>query len=98
VDEDEDDAPDELDELDDVDELEVEDEDEELEEPEVDELPELDDEVGAFGVLAPQLTRKAPAAIDAAPDRSSRNCRRSGTSIFASGTRFLSATVWNLQV
>jgi hypothetical protein len=92
-------------ELDD-DELELEaleeDEEDELEEAELEELlelelelPELEDEpvgVGVPGVSSPQPTRKAPAAVDAAPDNSRRNWRRSGASSLT-GTGFFSGTV-----
>jgi hypothetical protein len=95
-----------LDELElDDDELEAldEDEEDELEEAELEELlelelelPELEDEpvgVGVPGVSSPQPTRKAPAAVDAAPDNSRRNWRRSGASSLTGGTGFFSGTV-----
>jgi len=86
---------------DELDEEELDEEEDELEleelELELDELPELEDEpVGAVGVSS-QPTRKAPVAIDAAPDSTSRNSRRSGMSSLLVGGSFLSVTVWNLQ-
>jgi hypothetical protein len=81
---------------------ELDEEDDELEldelELELDEPPELEDEaVGAVGASS-QPTRKAPAAIDAAPDSSSRNSRRSDMSSLTVAGSFLSATVRNLLV
>jgi hypothetical protein len=65
----------------------------ELLELELDELPEPEDEpVGVVGV-APQPTRKAPAAVDAAPDNSNRNSRRSGVSSLMVGGDFLLAMI-----
>ena len=75
---------------------------EELEEPELEELPVLDDElamgVGVPGGSSPHPTRRAPAAIDAVPDNSSRNWRRFGTSFFPSGADIFSATASTLQM
>ena len=86
----------ELDELDEDEEDELEEAElEELLELELDELTELDDEsvgVGVPGVSSPQPTRKAPAAVDAAPDNSRRNCRRSGASSLTGGTGVFSGT------
>jgi hypothetical protein len=74
-----------------------EDVDEDELEPELEELPVLDDElpmgVGVPGVSSPQPTRRVPAAIDAAPESSSRKCRRSVTSGFVSGAGIFSVTV-----
>ena len=80
------------------DEEELDEEEDELEldellELELDELPELEDEpVGVVGV-SPQPTRKAPAAVDAAPDNSNRNSRRSGVSSLTVGGNFLLAMI-----
>ena len=109
LEEDEDDPLDELEELEledddeleldeELDEEELEEEEDELEldelpELELDELSELEDEpVGVVGV-APQPTRKAPAAVDAAPDNSNRNSRRSGVSSLMVGGNFLLAMI-----
>jgi hypothetical protein len=108
LEDDEDDPVDELEELElEDDELELEEEldDEELDEEEdeleldelpeleLDELPELEDEpVGVIGVSS-QPTRKAPAAIDAPPDNSNKNSRRSDVSPLSVGGNFLSATI-----
>ena len=85
-----------------LDEEELDEEEDELEldelELELDEPPELEDEaVGVVGASS-QPTRNAPAAIDAAPDSSSRNSRRSDMSSLTVGGYFLSATVRDLLV